>query len=322
MNRRFDPVRFLPVLVALLTLAALSTLLLGTAASQPTTAELRMPQYDDNGRLLLPDDWRRWVFVGASLGLSYSEGTAGMEMFHETLMEPSAYDHFTRTGEFRDGTMLMLVLQGTGETVLPQRQGTFAGGVMGLEMAVKDSRARDTWSYYAFGGRGGLRSEAAAIAPDACNDCHVEHAAHDNVFVQFYPLLVETAPPGTRFVSTAGAESTFDRPEPESDERLALDGLDPVLLIEGQAELGKPEIIAEHDGWTYRFISEPTRSRFAAEPEHYAIQNDSCIVIPGAPIDPGLFAVHEGHLYAFATQNCLDQFRAEPERYLAPADAG
>ena len=58
------------------------------------------PQYDATGALQLPNAYRQWVFVGSSLGLSYSEGQQGMEMFHETLMEPTAYKHFVETGRF------------------------------------------------------------------------------------------------------------------------------------------------------------------------------------------------------------------------------
>ncbi len=49
------------------------------------------PRYAGDGALMLPDDYRQWVFIGSSLGLSYSSGQPGMEMFHETLMEPTAY---------------------------------------------------------------------------------------------------------------------------------------------------------------------------------------------------------------------------------------
>jgi Cytochrome P460 len=96
-----------------------------------------MPQYDGSAALKLPEAYRQWVFVGSSLGLSYSEGQPGVEMFHETLMEPSAYQHFVDTGTFREGTMLALILHGTGEQVLPARHGRFAADVHGVEMAVK-----------------------------------------------------------------------------------------------------------------------------------------------------------------------------------------
>ncbi len=316
MNAPRQLLRVAPPLLALLTLLVASTVLLGTAVSQTTTTELRMPEYDEEGRLLLPEDWRRWVFIGASLGLSYSEGAGGTEMFHETLIEPSAYEHFARTGEFRDGTMLALLLHETGESALPQRRGRFAGDLGGFEMAVKDSRRLELWSYYGFAGRAGLRSEAAAIDAGACNACHTEHAAHDNVFLQFYPLLAEVAPSGTVFASNAGVATELVAEAPAGVPDLALDGLDPVLLVDGHAELGKAEIVTTYEGFTYRFVSEPTRARFEEDPERYGFQNDSCPVISGAPIDPSLFAVHGGKLYAFASVNCVRQFEAEPERYV------
>ena len=170
-----------------------------TGATAPVGA--RMPVYDREGRLLLPEDHRRWIFVGSSLALSYDGGrpsdAMGHEMFHEVLMEPSAYDHWTATGTFREGTMFVLILHGTGEGVLPSRSGRFAAEIHGVEMAVKDSgRFEGSWAYFEFGGMGGIRAAAAAEEPESCQACHDEHAAYDNVFLQFYPLLVEAGPEG------------------------------------------------------------------------------------------------------------------------------
>lgn len=186
-------------LLLLLALAApVGLAVLSAAATTRPAAETRMPAYDEEGALLLPDDHRTWILAGASLGLSYTEGNAGgHEMFHETLIEPTAYDHFAQTGTFREGTMLVLLLHGTGEGALPQRRGRFAAEIHGIEMAVKDSEhAADGWAYYGFGGLGEVRDRARAFDSDSCYDCHAEHAAHDNVFLQFYPLLREVAPAG------------------------------------------------------------------------------------------------------------------------------
>jgi hypothetical protein len=160
----------------------------------PATAPV-MPQYDANGALKLPESYRQWVFVGSSLGLSYSERQSAMEeMFHETLMEPTAYKHFVESGTFREGTMLALILHGTGENVLPARRGRFASDVHGVEMAVKDTSHRpEGWAYYGFGGMTGIRTTAQAMPKESCYSCHVEHARRDNVFLQFYPLLAEAA---------------------------------------------------------------------------------------------------------------------------------
>jgi len=159
-----------------------------------------MPQYDAERKLRLPSDYRQWILVGQSLGLSYSEGGGGgHQMFNTTLMEPTAYRHFVETGQFRDGTMLALILQGIGTNALPARQGQFATDVHVIEMAVKDKgRVPEGWAYYQFGGPmdGGYQSAAAPQPKTSCYSCHVEHAERDNVFMQFYGLLKEAAPRG------------------------------------------------------------------------------------------------------------------------------
>jgi hypothetical protein len=168
-----------------------------TRVGPATTAPTRvMPRYDAARNLLLPDDYRQWIAIGSSLGLSYNEAVRGHQMFNTTLMEPGAYRHFVETGEFRDGTMFALVLQGVGTNASPARQGQFATDVHAVEMAVKDtSRVAEAWAYYDFGGpmSGGYRSAAAPQPKDGCYACHAEHAARDNVFTQFYGLLNEVA---------------------------------------------------------------------------------------------------------------------------------
>jgi hypothetical protein len=169
-------------------------------AQAPTAASSTrvMPQYDKDRNLLLPANYRQWVLAGSSLGLSYAEGgAAGMQMFNTTLIEPTAYKHFIETGEFREATMLVLLLQGQGTNALPARRGQFATDVHGVEMAVKDSsRVPEGWAYYAFGGSmmGGMRTSAAPQPKTGCYSCHVEHAKRDNVFMQFYQMLSEAAP--------------------------------------------------------------------------------------------------------------------------------
>jgi YHS domain-containing protein len=291
-----------------------------------------MPRYGSDGALQLPADYRQWVFIGSSLGLSYSEGgplSMGMEMFHETLMEPTAYKHFVDTGTFREGTMLALLLHGTGEKVLPARRGRFAADVHGVEMAVKDSSHRaEKWAYYNFGGMSGLRTTAQAMPKESCFNCHAQHAKRDNVFLQFYGLLAEAAhltadatpaPPAnepTRIAAAAPVSSPATLLPAAASTTLALRGLDPILLTDGREEMGKPEIIASHAGYRYQFVSEPNRAKFAADPARFSIQNETCPVVPGAPIDPAIFAVHDARIYAFAMTDCLERFKAGPSEFV------
>jgi hypothetical protein len=256
------------MLVTLVVLAAglvgLSLAAAAQIASKPAAGDTRqspvMPRYNSDGALQLPADYQQWVFVGSSLGLSYTEGgpaSMNMEMFHETLMEPSAYKHFVDTGTFREGTMLALLLHGTGEKVMPARRGKFAADLHGVEMAVKDKSHRaEGWAYYNFGGMSGVRTTAQAMPKESCYSCHLQHAKRDNVFLQFYGLLAEAAN-----VKVGAAAH-----EPAA---LAIAGLDPVMLAMGREEMGKPEIVETHGAYRYQFVSEPNRARFAADPDRF-----------------------------------------------------
>ena len=148
------------------------------------------PAYDASGALLRPQGYRSWVFVGASLGLSYSEGSheTGPGEFHHVYLRPESYEAFRRTGRFPDKTMLVLELHEAAQKVAPSRHGLFEGRRVALEAAVKDvERFPDGWAYFSFGD--GSRPAATALPRSQCFDCHRQHAASDNVFVQFYPVL-------------------------------------------------------------------------------------------------------------------------------------
>lgn len=167
--------------------------LLAQSSGSDTTAV--MPSYDADGALQLPEHYLRWTLVGTSLGLSYNEEVPRREAFNHTLMEPTAYDHFVQTGKFREGTMLALLVRGTEGDAMPARHGRFASDVFAVELAVKDSsRVDEGWAYYDFGGGGRGRTSAQPFPKSqGCYTCHTEHAARDNVFLQFYPLLANAA---------------------------------------------------------------------------------------------------------------------------------
>jgi Cytochrome P460 len=146
------------------------------------------PRYTATGALQRPADVERWVLVGASLGLGYSDATdAGPGMFHRVYLEPTAYDHYLRTGRFRDGTMLALAIRRPERRIPPSRAGWTEGRLAAVELAVKDpGRYPGGWAYFDFGR---AAPTARPLPPERCARCHAEHAARDNVFVQFYPQL-------------------------------------------------------------------------------------------------------------------------------------
>ena len=174
----------------LLVVLAAAPLLGALGDGAPPAGTPAAPAYDASGALLRPEGYRRWVFVGASLGLSYSEGPHedGPGEFHHVYLRPESYEAFRRTGQFPDKTVLVLELHRAAQKVAPSRHGLFEGERLALEAAVKDvKRFPEGWAYFSFGD--GSRRTAMAFPPGDCFACHRQHAASDNVFVQFYPVL-------------------------------------------------------------------------------------------------------------------------------------
>jgi len=176
------------------------------ADSNPLSA-MAQPQYNDDGALIRPLDYRKWVFVGSSLGLSYfgKEDPKGPGIFHHIYIQPQAYDHYVETGEFPEKTMLVMENYSAGakgdntaDGKVEGKQefkilhGHFEDARVGIEVALKDSETfGDSWSYFMFNGKDGLLNEAKPFPKSVCWACHDARAADDNVFVQFYPILRE-----------------------------------------------------------------------------------------------------------------------------------
>jgi cytochrome P460 len=201
--------------------AVAATLTQRNAGPQPRATGDTVPRYAGDS-LIRPVGYERWVLAGASMGLGYSQpsgadaaGATG-GMFHNVYIEPSAYEHYARTGKFREGTMMAMTLFVPGQKVHPSKQGFFEGDFMALEVSLKDSgRYPGSWAYFNFG-MGAPASRAFALPRQACQSCHAQNAADDNVFVQFYPTLRAVS---TKFdrdktlgAKTSSAGATATRP--------------------------------------------------------------------------------------------------------------
>src|SRR5262249_42923863 len=151
---------------------------------------MSQPRYTADKKLILPEGYRNWVFVGASIGLSYSEETRGdgPGAFHHVYTQPEAYANYQRTGKFPEKTMFVMEVYQPEQKVSPNRHGYFEGERAAVEVSVKDREMfPEGWAYFNFGNV--ARTEARPIPKASCFDCHHEHGADDNVFVQFYPVL-------------------------------------------------------------------------------------------------------------------------------------
>ena len=176
-----------------LALVALTAVAIIGAAS-PTGKSENLPRYAADGKLIRPANYREWVFLSSGLGMNYgpTRDDNGPPMFTNVFVQPEAYRAFQQTGHWPDKTMLMLEVYGSASNGSINRAGRFQTDLRAVEAHVKDSSPKgDLWKFYDLGT--GLA--AAGPMPDGnpCTQCHTEHGAVENTFVQFYPTLLEVA---------------------------------------------------------------------------------------------------------------------------------
>jgi hypothetical protein len=171
-----------------------SLVVLALGAGAP--GKMSVPKYDGAGNVVRPEGYRKWVFVGTSLGLRYmSDGGTdqGPGSFHNIYIQPEAYDEFLKTGAFPEKTILAMEVYsaGTKEPKSGLSGGYFGDQLTGFSAAIKDKeRFPEGWGYVSFMRDGSKVADAAEPFRKAqCYDCHHEHGATDNVFTQFYPIL-------------------------------------------------------------------------------------------------------------------------------------
>ena len=69
------------------------------ALCQSAGSPVRAPVYTDDGRLVLPEDYRTWVYLSSGFDMSYNPAMRmGHHMFDNVFVEPGAYKAFIETG--------------------------------------------------------------------------------------------------------------------------------------------------------------------------------------------------------------------------------
>lgn len=175
----------------------------GKAVAQEMTYK---PQFNGKGELLLPKGhiWREWPFVGTPLTPNaLNAGNAPFPEFHIVYIDPVSWEHYKKTGKFREGTVLAKELTRVrapdgankdGSTNEVSGTGYFMGEFSGFEITIKSKKLYPNepgnWAYYTFGHKPQPYNKSAKRQPaEACNACHEGAAAEDFVFTQFYPVL-------------------------------------------------------------------------------------------------------------------------------------
>jgi len=146
------------------------------------------PHYAVDGSLILPTDYREWVFLSSGLDMSYSDAPsmAGGSLFDNVFVDPAAWAVFKTSGHWPDRTVFVMENRGADSKGSINRQGHYqTTKLLGLEFHVRDeSRFKGGWAFFASDG-----ATAASAIPSAapCYACHQAHGALDTTFTQFYP---------------------------------------------------------------------------------------------------------------------------------------
>lgn len=162
-------------------------------ADGPTATNTNAPAYTADGKLILPADYREWVYLSSGLGMSYNPKALASPdpMFDNTFVSPEAYQAFRKTGTWPDKTVIVLELRGSSDKGSILQRGRFqSGDVQGMEVHVKDA-ARGGWAFYSFDDSPAPAKQIPKT--EACYACHSAHGAVDTTFVQFYPTLLPIA---------------------------------------------------------------------------------------------------------------------------------
>lgn len=153
-------------------------------------------EYTTDNKMVVPPDYREWIFLTASLDLNYNEPVPGVTAAHSMLdnifVTPAAYKAFIATGKWPDKTVMIKENRRAESAGTLSKSGKFQAEVMSLEIHVKDeARFSQRWGFFMSSDG---RAPAAFMPLTAnCYSCHQDHAAVDTTFVQFYPTLFPIA---------------------------------------------------------------------------------------------------------------------------------
>jgi hypothetical protein len=189
---------------------------LAASAGDPVATSTGAPAYTADGKLMLPADYRQWVYLSSGLGMSYNPKALASPdpVFDNTFVNPESWRAFQKTGTWPDKTVIVLEIRGSaGKGSINQRGHFQSGDVQGMEVHVKDA-AKGGWAFYSFDD--GTAPAQKIPENKSCYGCHSAHGAVDTTFVQFYPTLLPIARQH-RTLSAAYLKDEAERIEPDGN---------------------------------------------------------------------------------------------------------
>src|SRR6185369_15773849 len=105
------------------------------ALTGPVEAAQAAAKYTDKGELMMPRNYRQWVFVGAPVTPNdMNNGKAAFPEFHHVYIDPASFAAYKKTGKFPNGTVLVKELAGVGAKSSASGNGYFAESLSGLRL--------------------------------------------------------------------------------------------------------------------------------------------------------------------------------------------
>ena len=157
-------------------------------------ASFAAPEYTSDNRLVIPPEYRTWVFLTSSLDLNYNDpvpGAGRQSLLDNVFVDPDAYKSFVATGIWPDKTVFVKENRVAATAGTISREGKYQTTVASIELHVKDeAKAEGKWLFFVSDGKNPGRPMPADAG---CVSCHSAHGAVDQTFVQFYPTLLPIA---------------------------------------------------------------------------------------------------------------------------------
>ena len=155
------------VLVALAAITAIATI---PDVAQADAYEIK------EGKLERPTGYREWVYVGTPVTPNdMNDGKAAFPEHHNVYIDPKSWKHWKKTGEFREGTILIKELVSVGSKAAVSGNGYFQGEFIGLEASIKSKKhfpdEPGNWGYFSFStpDHKKLTPTATAFPTESCN---------------------------------------------------------------------------------------------------------------------------------------------------------
>src|SRR5262249_19294847 len=119
---------------------ALTRVAVPRAAAQDK-AKAALVEFTADGKLKQPVGYRKWLYVGEVITPNdMNDGEATFPEFHSVYMDPESFAHWEKTGQYRDGTIIIKDLSSVGAKSATSGKGYFQGEFTGLEASIKDSK--------------------------------------------------------------------------------------------------------------------------------------------------------------------------------------